>query len=216
MNNILINNINKLNININKIYFNNLLKYWEILNDFNLHINLISRSIDNNLSFVLHIIDSLSALYFNLPKKINYLDLGSGGGLPGLPLAICNPDWSTTLVESKAKKASFLSNAAQALGLGNVTVLNRFLDARSSLPGPVYDLVTTRGVTDLNNSFLLINNILKPGGLFLSYKGPKGFEELNKASHTINKLNYKLIESKKIILPNTDRERILFLFQKYC
>lgn len=214
MEDVLIKSFKIMQLQINNSYFKNLLLYWEYLLQKNQYINLISRIGEIEVRFISHIIDSLTGLLFDWPKELNYLDLGSGGGLPGLPLKICNPGWSATLVESKAKKANFLAEVSQALGLSHVSVRNSYLDPRSSWPGPVNDLVTTRGLASLKESLPLIAPALKAGGRYLAYKGPKGNDELEEAKQILKKHSMQLIELKELTLPIVNLPRSLFLFQK--
>jgi 16S rRNA (guanine527-N7)-methyltransferase len=214
MQKILEENITKLGLNINKLLFNNLLMFWNYLLKENEKINLISRSNDEETRFISHIIDSLTGLCFNWPDNNCYLDLGSGGGFPALPLKICNPDWSVTLVESTTKKASFLYSAAKFLQLDSVIIQNSFLEPKSLWLEPVYDLVTSRGFSSLKKSFPLAALALKKGGLYLAYKGPKATSELSEAANVMTKYNFKLVEVKSLILPYLNIPRFLYLFAK--
>ena len=101
-----------------------------LLEDYKAHLiawnkthNLISRKQAQNIEY--HIADSL--IISSLLNK-NIVDLGSGGGLPGIPLAITNPDKEFYLIESNAKKSSFLFNTASRLGLENTFVINKRIE----------------------------------------------------------------------------------------
>ena len=117
----------------------------------------------------LHVADSLAALPLlqHLPLA-TVLDLGSGGGFPGLPLAAVMPALRVTLVESVAKKAAFLETAVAALGLSaRVDVVNA--RAEALLPG-VWDVVLARAVGGLAELIELSLPLLAPGGSLLAWK----------------------------------------------
>jgi 16S rRNA (guanine527-N7)-methyltransferase len=216
MKKLLIESIEYLNLKINSKYINNLLYYWDKLLERNKYINLISRAGENRNRFVSHIVDSLTGLLFDWPDDLGLLDLGSGAGLPGLPLKICNPGWSAILVDSKAKKAAFIQEVAQLLGLERVTVSHAYFDSRSFRPGAFeFNLITTRGFASLKETVPLVARALKPGGQYLAYKGPKGNDELAEAANLLVKNNLKLIEQKDFLLPILNIPRFLYLFQKY-
>jgi len=113
--------------------------------------NLISRA-DTGGIWIRHILHSLSPLMFlRLPADVRFVDIGTGGGLPGLPLAIVRPDYRGVLIESIAKKAAALSSIVSELAQTNVSVLH----ARAEDPkAPVYlgrwcDVVLARAVAPL-------------------------------------------------------------------
>jgi 16S rRNA (guanine527-N7)-methyltransferase len=214
MKNTLINLISEINLNINSCFIDPLIKFWNFLLETNNKINLISRVGDNKNKFIAHIIDSLTGLLFNWPANISHIDLGSGGGLPAIPLRICQPGWSTTLVESTTKKARFLEEAIESLGLEKTVVRNVYLEPRSSWPGPVHDLATTRGFATIKESLPLVVPCLKSGGWFLTYKGPRATEELAMAARVMAKLKIRLVDHKELILPELNVPRSIILFQK--
>tara|TARA_X000000368_G_scaffold177950_1_gene140346 strand:+ start:749 stop:1333 length:585 start_codon:yes stop_codon:yes gene_type:complete len=136
-------------------------EYKSLLAAWNKTHNLVSKSQINNIEE--HIQDSL-IIAPHLNK--NVVDLGSGGGLPGLPLAITNPDKELYLVESNSKKSSFLLNTISRLNLPNATAINERLEdlGPKDLPES-FDIVcravgTTEFVVQLSKNFLNQPNIL--------------------------------------------------------
>ncbi len=121
-----------------------------------------------------HLLDSLAAVpYFNSGAV---LDVGSGGGLPGIPLAIARPELQVTLIDSIAKKTAFLLQAKAELGLGNVQVItSRVEDFRPEAP---FDVITSRAFSDLKEFVSLTRHLLKPGGRWLAMKGLLPHEEI--------------------------------------
>src|SRR5918993_2414745 len=96
-------------------------KYLDLLLAANQRMNL-TRITDRAAAEVQHVGDALTLLPFLPPGEIRLADVGSGGGVPGIPLAIARPDARVMLIESTKKKAAFLKSAAASLGLANVTV----------------------------------------------------------------------------------------------
>jgi len=111
-----------------------------------------------------------------MPKAINVIDVGSGGGLPGIPLAIARPGLQVTLIDSIAKKTAFLLQAKAELGLDNVDVVtSRVEDYR---PDRGFDVITSRAFSDLKEFVTLTRHLLAPGGCWLAMKGLYPNEEI--------------------------------------
>lgn len=124
------------------------------------------------------------------------IDIGSGGGLPGIPIAIARPELSVTLVEATQKKAAFLTAVANALGLSEVTVLAD--RAEKLAAGPLraaFDVVTARAVARLSELVPITAPFVKPGGRLLLIKGQKASEELAEASRVLVKQRVAHIET---------------------
>src|SRR5512143_3823835 len=121
-----------------------------------------------------HLRDSLAAVPFFQGERV--LDVGSGGGLPGIPLAIARPEVQVTLIDSIAKKTAFLLQSKAELGLGNLTVVTgRVEDYR---PAEGFDVITSRAFSDLREFVALTRHLLKPGGCWLAMKGLYPHEEI--------------------------------------
>lgn len=130
------------------------------------------------------------------------LDIGSGGGFPGIPLAIMRSDWHFTLVESVAKKAAFLRTLIKELELKNVEVINERVENlnHESKFKEKYNIVTARAVTNLTKLIKYAYPLLKPKGFLAAYKSKDIDLELKEATKIIdkNKLELKIF-SKKLI-----------------
>ncbi|AAZ98760.1 glucose inhibited division protein [Thiobacillus denitrificans ATCC 25259] len=121
-----------------------------------------------------HLLDSLAAVPHFRGETV--LDVGSGGGLPGIPLAIARPDLQVTLIDSVAKKTAFLLQAKAELGLANLSVVTgRVEDYR---PAARFDVVTSRAFSDLREFVTLTRHLVKSGGRWLAMKGLYPHEEL--------------------------------------
>src|SRR3989338_2001212 len=141
--------------------------FCQLLTDANQRVNLVSRKDISNL-FEHHIQPSLLWLEWGRVKPgERVLDIGSGGGFPGMVIAIMEPRIDMTLVESIWKKAQFLQSCVDQLHLKNVHVIH---DRVEHLSGQ-YDRVTARAVAPLEQLWLLAEPLLKPGGTLEAMKG---------------------------------------------
>jgi len=138
-----------------------------------------------------HFVDSLALLEDEpcpLPSNASLLDVGSGGGFPGVPLKIARPDIALTLLEATGKKAAFLALLTQELGL-EADVLHARAEqaAHDRAYRERFDVVTARAVAALPMLCELCLPFVKPGGAFVAYKGPveKACKELAAAADAI-------------------------------
>jgi len=150
-----------------------LLAYLALLDKWNRVYNLTAvREAERMVSH--HLLDSLAAVPFFQGETI--LDVGSGGGLPGIPLAIARPELQVTLIDSIAKKAAFLLQAKAELGLSNLNVVTgRVEDFR---PAARFDVITSRAFSDLKEFVTLTRHLLNPAGRWLAMKGLMPHEEI--------------------------------------
>ncbi len=165
-----------------------------------------------------HLVDSLSVLSLNSAQnRPNLLtDIGSGGGMPGLALAIALPETHVLLVESTKKKANFLDQASARLGLGKRVKVS---PERAEVLGQGtqrehMDWVTCRAVGRLPVILELGIPLLKVGGLLFTYKGPKADEELAQAQKAMGLLKVELTEKRELTLPLSQEGRTLLVFKK--
>ena len=122
-----------------------------------------------------HLLDSLAVLP-HLGKAKRLADIGSGGGLPGIPLAIARPDLHVALVESNQKKSAFEQQAKIELGLANVSVHCERVEAWQ--PEEKCDVVVSRAFSDLAEFVRLSGHLLVEGGALLAMKGVHPYEEI--------------------------------------
>jgi 16S rRNA (guanine527-N7)-methyltransferase len=120
---------------------------------------------------VKHVLDSLLLLRLG-PYSGRILDVGSGAGYPGIPLAVCLPECRVTLVEAVAKKCAFLSRAAALLALTNVEVVHGRIERKGGVaPGP-FDAVVSRATFPPEEAVPLLAPHVAPGGRLLIMTGP--------------------------------------------
>lgn len=143
-----------------------------------------------------HLLDSLAVLPFVHGE--NLADLGSGAGLPGIPLAIARPDLAVTLVESNGKKARFLREAIRSLPLANVTAnQTRAQDATGA-----FDTITARAFASLPDMLTWAGHLLAPDGRWLALKGHADPAELGAVPE-----GFRISAVHELQVPGTDGER---------
>ncbi|MGL4208363.1 MAG: 16S rRNA (guanine(527)-N(7))-methyltransferase RsmG [Candidatus Adiutrix sp.] len=208
-----LNGLSQLGIKISENKVNHIIKYFEFLINRNNQLNLISPKQNIEVKTVIHLVDSLTPLMFDWPEKMKCLDVGSGGGLPALPLSIVFDKWEYTLAEATGKKVLFMIDAKLHLGLANIEIENKYLTPNTNNESIYYDLITVRAVSELKKLLPIVGPRLKPGGFFLAFKGPNSSEEIRIAQNEIIKYKLKLKKQLDFILPIIDAQRTLLLFQ---
>jgi 16S rRNA (guanine527-N7)-methyltransferase len=128
-----------------------------------------------------HLLDSLAVLpHLPVPgEPATIADVGSGAGLPGIPLAVARPQWRITLVEASQKKVAFLRQACIALGLANVSVHEGRVEAWR--PASLFALVISRAFADLAKFVSACAHLVAPGGVLAAMKGTYPRDELERA-----------------------------------
>jgi 16S rRNA (guanine527-N7)-methyltransferase len=163
-------------------------RYLDLLLAANQRMNL-TRIESRDAAELAHVADSLTLLPFLPPAAHKLADVGSGGGVPGIPLAIARPDAAVLLIESTQKKAAFLKDAAAQLGLTNVSVSSwRAEDVGHSNSRETCDIVTARAVGAMVFLVEWCLPLVKKGGKLLAMKGPRIIEELPTAEKAIKLL----------------------------
>jgi 16S rRNA (guanine527-N7)-methyltransferase len=198
-------------ITLTEIQHSLLARYLDLLLDANQRMNL-TRITDRAAAEVQHVGDALTLLPLLPPDPHRLADVGTGGGVPGIPLAIARPDAQVVLVESTKKKAAFLVSAVEALGLSNVTVS----DARAEEAGQspqfreTFDVATARAVATLDwlAEWCLPLVKLKTGKV-LAMKGARVAEELPAAAKAIKLLNGGEPIVHAVSLPGTEHRVIV-------
>lgn len=154
-----------------------------------------------------------SALAFkdvNLTNKKTCIDVGTGGGFPGLVLAILYPTINFVLLDSTLKKCKHVEETAHNLNLNNVKVINDRVENFVIKNRGKFDLVTARAVSALNMLIELCSPLLSKNGVFVALKGKAGLDELNASKNAFKTLNVKLDSSYSYDLMDGAGTRINF------
>lgn len=161
------------------------------------------RNIDDMI--VRHLLDSLAVVPHVVGQR--FIDVGTGGGLPGIPLAICYPDRQFTLLDSNGKKTRFIFHVKTLLGLSNVTVENCRVEALQ--PEQLFDGVISRAFANLADMTGWCQHLLAAGGQFYAMKGQFPEAELSAIAD-----HYRLAERIDLEVPGEDGERHLLLLRR--
>ena len=159
----------------------------------------------------LHLIDSIAVLpvlrqFLTMPSP-KIADLGSGGGLPAIPIAILQSQWRLTLIEAVRKKTAFLQHVRGKLKLKNVEVLSDRVENVALQQSNKFDAVISRAFTSLARFLDLSLPLLKPDGLVFAMKSKRADEEMAQVS----KENWRLLADEALFIPNTGVERRLLV-----
>ena len=159
----------------------------------------------------LHLIDSITVLplmrqFLDL-KTPKIADLGSGGGLPAIPIAILQPEWHVTLIEAIRKKTAFLQHIRGKLGLKNIQVLSERVEAVAKLQPGQFDAVISRAFTNLAHFLELSLPLLKHDGLVFAMKARRADEELQDVCMD----DWRLVADEPLYIPNLEVERRLLV-----
>jgi len=167
---------------------------------------------------VKHLIDSLTAArlpYFK--KSMKVVDIGTGAGFPGVPLAILFPSIEFCLVDAIKKKLQVINEVCSELQIKNVKTCHARAEdiGRDKLHRENYDICLSRAVADLSILSEYCIPLIKPGGLFIAYKGPKAEEEKKRSLKAIKILGGELIkEIKPVFEEFQGMEHRIFIIKK--
>ncbi len=192
-------------IKLTKEQQNKIISYLIILSKWNSVYNLTAIR-DPKEMMTHHVLDSLSAVPA-FTEAQNVLDVGSGGGLPGMILAICYPDKKISMIDTVSKKTAFLNQAKAELGLNNVTVYSARVE--SLQVNQPFDVITSRAFSELNNFVSWSQHLLAEGGRFIAMKGVHPQGEIERLPE-----GWEVKEVRPLTVPGLDAERHLIFIQK--
>ncbi len=196
-------------------------RYAQLLVEWNERMNLTAITQPNDI-VLKHFADSLTVIPL-LPEKQGFslIDVGTGAGFPGIPLAIVRGDMQVTLLDSLNKRLTFLQQVCTELGIRAQRIHARAEEGgRNPQLRESFDVVTARAVAALPVLAEYCLPFLKKGGRFIAMKGPDSDAELEQASRAVTMLGGTVTEVKNLVLPVTPRagveeqERRLFLIDK--
>lgn len=162
----------------------------------------------------LHLLDSLSLLPVAALAGKSIVDVGTGAGFPGVPLAVALPDSRVTLLDSLNKRVDFLREAGQLLGLTNVDYVHGRAEEFAADHRESYDFAVSRAVASLPMLCELCLPLVKVGGQFLAMKSSHTEEEIAAAKSAISKLGGQITAVKDYTIPTTDVVHRVVCIQK--
>lgn len=202
------NGVEAIGLNLTTAQFEQLDRFSALLFKWNKTYNLTSiRSKEDVLSH--HILDSLAVVpYFDhyLKEGSRLLDVGSGGGLPAIPYAICRPDIYVELVETVGKKTAFLTQVCVELGLKNVQIHNSRVENLRVTP---FNAISSRAFSSLALFTNLSNHLLNDNGVWLALKGRLPEDEISELDRSVI-----VTEMNEISVPLLNEKRHLIILMK--
>lgn len=213
------------NIDISDNQIAKLCKFVAMMKDYNKTHNITAITDDNDILYK-HILDSLLPLEKILQiqenstknniKPIKILDIGCGGGVPSIPLAISSQNLNITALDSVHKKTAFVELVKKEENIENINILtSRIEDVASKKEyRETFDIVTSRAVASLNILLEYSAPMLKNGGYIIAYKGSNYKEELQASQNAFNILNCELKEVFEYRIPEIDATRYILKIKK--
>ena len=203
-------------MNFDEDKYNKFITYKNLLQERKEKINLTAITEDEEV-IKKHFIDCIKAFSENQFKEAKTLiDVGTGAGFPGLPIAIMKEDLNITLLDSLNKRVNFLNIVKNSLNLTNVTTIHSRAEdgARNKELREKFDIATSRAVANMAVLSEFCLPYVKVGGYFIALKGPAITDELNDAKNAIGTLGGKLIEVIEVSVEGTDLKHNLVVIKK--
>lgn len=212
----LLKGLRDLDITLNQEQISKFIKYKSLLIEWNERINITAITDEDEID-IKHFLDSLTPVTTKLFEgNVKVIDIGTGGGFPGIPLKIYNEKLNVTLLDSLNKRIVFLNEVIKSLGFNDIEAvhgraeeLGRKVEFREQ-----YDISISRAVATLNTLSEYCIPFVKIGGYFISMKGPDVEEELKDAKRGIEILGGKVVEVKSLRLPQSDIIHTLIIVEK--
>ena len=203
-----------INIEMNNEQAEKFYKYMKLLIEWNEKINLTAITEENEI-ILKHFIDSLTVLkYINQTDRI--IDVGTGAGFPGIPIAIMMPNTKITLLDSLNKRINFLNDVIKELELKNIeTIHSRSEDCGKDISKrEYYDIAIARAVANLTTLSEYLLPFVKIGGKMICMKGSEVEEELKNADFAIKELGGEITLKDEFYLPDSDIKRNIIVAKK--
>ena len=197
---------NEAGLELTELQYEQFIKYMRLLQEWNEKINLTAITDDEEV-IKKHFIDCIKAFKSDAIKNAKtIIDVGTGAGFPGLPIAIMNPNVKVTLLDSLNKRINYLNTVVRELGLKNVTTIHSRAEdgARKPELREKFDVATSRAVANMAVLSEYCMPDVKKDGYFVALKGPSVDEELKNATNAIKTLGGELKEIIEVSIEETD------------
>ncbi|MGI6707119.1 MAG: 16S rRNA (guanine(527)-N(7))-methyltransferase RsmG [Clostridia bacterium] len=191
-------------------------QYYHVLLDWNKRMNLTAITEEEEVAKK-HFLDSISPLTGQwIPQKASLIDVGTGAGFPGIPLKIVREDLKLTLLDSLQKRVNFLEEVTGVLGLTNIEIYHGRAEdyGRKAEFRGKFDIGVSRAVAELPVLLELVLPFIKIGGLFIAYKGPGVFEEIEEGKKALELLGGRVEDILSVEIPGTDLKHYLTIVRK--
>lgn len=215
MKNYLRESAEKISIELTESQLEQFNTFYELLIEANKSFNLTAITEMHDV-VLKHFIDSIAISKFRNLSDTRVIDVGTGAGFPGIPLAIIYPDTEFVLMDSLKKRLHFIDNVLLELGIRNVTTIHGRAEdvGRDPVYREQFDICVSRAVASLPVLLELCIPVLKVGGEFISYKSELLQEEILKAKRAMKVFHTSLKEQLDYSIPDTDFYRVFAIFSK--
>ncbi len=191
-----------------------IVRHFLLVREENRHVNLTGlREESTRVAFIRLAVDALSAAMVVDDSGMG-VDLGSGAGFPGLPLALLRPRQPWTLIEATKKKAAFIDRMVQDVPVPNVVVVAERAEAWARTTDARFSWVTARAIGGLSLVAELAASLLVSGGRVVAMRGPGGADEARRAKPALNALGLRFIGASELVLPEGQGARTLVQLEK--
>ena len=210
----LIKQLKKIDIEIDEEKVIKFYKYMNLLIEWNKKINLTAITEEKDI-ILKHFVDSLTVLKYIKENK-SIVDVGTGAGFPGIPLAIMNDSLKITLVDSLNKRINFLNEVCSKIKLKNTKAIHSRAEefGQDNNYRESYDIAISRAVSNLTVLAEYLLPLVKVGGKIICMKGPDIEEELKQAKSAIDILGGKFERCDNFCLPKSDISRNIIIINK--
>lgn len=209
---LLISGLQQLGLSVNPQAVEKLLQFSDLLLEKNKVMNLTAVT-DPKEVVTRHFLDC-AALASHIGEGQTVLDVGTGAGFPGIPLAILCPGTQFTLLDAQRKRIDFLKEVVEELSLSNVMPVHARAEEFAALHRASFDLAVSRAVADLRVLVELTLPMVKKGGAFYAMKAADCMDEVGSASQAFAILGASAAEILRYIVPHDGVERVLVRLQK--
>lgn len=214
--NLLQEQLNTVNIYIDDTKLQKFYMFYEMLVEKNKVMNLTGIT-DKKEVISKHFVDSILLMRESCFENVtSCIDVGTGAGFPGIPLAIMNPDIRFVLLDSLNKRIQFILNVKDVLGLTNLEAYHGRAEEFGKMAEyrEQFDICVSRAVANLSSLSEFCIPFVKPSGYFVSYKSQSVDEEIESAEHAVSILGGRLENTVSFNLPDTDIFRSFVLVRK--
>ncbi|MFO7887641.1 MAG: 16S rRNA (guanine(527)-N(7))-methyltransferase RsmG [Eubacteriales bacterium] len=210
------NLLKKIDIDYNEGSIKSFKKYKDLIIEWNKKINITSIDSEEEI-YLKHFIDSIIIKKYVIIKEgSKTIDVGTGGGFPGIPLKLIDNDMDITLVDSLNKRIKFLDEVVKELDLEDVECIHARAEelGKNKKYREKYDYGFSRAVASLNVLLEYVLPFVKKGGLFIAFKGSNFKDEIKESKNALNLLGGEIIDIKEYKLPETDISRSMIVVKK--
>lgn len=213
---VFLNGVKELDIELSDGDIERFSEYKRLLKEWNEKINITAIKDDDEID-IKHFLDSVSVFksgLINGDEKI--IDIGTGGGFPGIPIKIIKPDTEVVLLDGLNKRLKFLNEVIDRLKLQNISTVHGRAEelGRKKEYRETFDIAVSRAVASLNTLSEYCLPFVKVGGYFIAMKGPDVDEEIAQSINAIEKLGGQIEKRIDILLPSSDITHNLLLIKK--